>query len=109
MPSIFTEEIYIDRTHHSEQMLMEESSVKERPTFRSWETCIQVVAIALAERLALSTSLHVTSLGLRELVCKRGRPGLLHKAVLRIERDVGKLLVGGELYTSEGLQQGGGR
>lgn len=93
-------------------MLKEGRSVKERPTFRSWETCIQAVAIALAERLALSTSLHVTSLGLRELVCERGCPGLLPKAVLRMERDAGKLLVGGELYTSEGLpgqQQGGGR
>lgn len=63
------------------------STVRKSPTFRSLETCLQVVSVAPAEHLAFSASLHVTSLGLSSSV-KWGWPGLLHKVALKRERDV---------------------
>lgn len=74
-PSVFTEELYIERKL-SKHMLMGRSNLRKSHIYIyiyiSRETCIQVAATALAERLAFNASLQVTSPGLRYLTCKMG-------------------------------------
>ena len=65
--------IYIEYKY-SEHMLLEKTVRKRLSVFRSQETWIQV--IVLSKCLALGMPPYVTSLDLRELICRMTRPTL---------------------------------
>ena len=57
-----------------EHILMDRSGVRKSLIFGSRETWTQEEALALAGCYTLGTSFHVTSLGIRWLICKMSMP-----------------------------------